>query len=946
VTRKNRRRSSSARHDGSSDLKLYRLLASHVRPYWRHLIGVLVLTLLATPLALLAPVPLKVAIDSGLGSHPVPGFLQPLLGSGSNDSRVLYGAAALLAAVALLAALQVLTLNLLRAYTGEQLVFDLRTRLFNHAQRLSLSYHDVRGTADSLYRVHYDAQSIRYLAVDGLIPFVGAGFTVAGMLYVTARIDWQLALVALAVSPVLFAIARSFRVRLRRGAHGVKALESNALGVVQQTLTQMRVVRVFGQEAREHARFAQRSREGIRARLRLVRSEEIFGVLVAAVTALGTAAVLLIGATHVRSGALTLGSLLLVLGYLSELYDPLRAMSKQLTAVQDSHASAERVFALLAEPEDVEERPDARPLLRASGNLRFDDVSFAFTNSSPTLDTVSFEIPAGSRVGIEGTTGAGKTTLVSLIARLYDPTAGRILLDGVDLRDYRVADLRRQIAVVLQEPVLFAASIGENIAYARPDADEQQIVAAAKAACAHDFISALPDGYDTLVGERGMTLSGGERQRLSLARAFLKDAPILILDEPTSALDSATERQLFEAQERVMKDRTSIVVAHRPQLLERCDLRVRIERGRVVDVRPRPVASRSVRSRERRSVPAEVVRSAPSEVSALASRVVSRSARSLVRDEALKRSVHRMWFDVEGDNDSVIVKRLSRRRARLNHLVARRWLPAVELEWICPKVLAGVRDRDPHWIWQIYEDVGGSELATEHADRAHVTAVVDVIAELHTRFAGHPVLSHCRGVADDLGMPFFNIHVTRARRYLRWIDVRASDEHARVRDALVARIDRLYAERHARARQLERCRLPITLLHGDLWTTNTLIVDDVRCPSRLIDWDHAGVGPLTYDLSTFLYRFPSGDRSWILARYRDAVSVAGWELPADQELNEAFATAEYARYASCLAEAAFAGVRGEAWAYEQLTEIERWFSALQPVLNCEGSTPLGTSDAR
>jgi ATP-binding cassette subfamily B protein len=318
------------------------------------------------------------------------------------------------------------------------------------------------------------------------------------------------------------------------------------------------------------------------ARIRYTVGEGVFGLLVGLTTAVGTAAVVFLGMRHVQAGILTLGELLLVLGYLSQLYAPLKTISKKAGDVQASLASAERAFSLLDEAPDVVERPGAQPLGRARGAVTFQGMSFAYGQDRPVLRDISFEIGAGTRLGIVGTTGAGKTTLVSLLTRFYDPTAGRILLDGVDLREYKLADLRNQFAIVLQEPVLFSTSIAENIAYGRPDACHEEIVAAAKAANAHEFIMNLPQGYQTLVGERGMRLSGGERQRISLARAFLKDAPILILDEPTSSVDVKTEAAIMEAMERLMQGRTTVMIAHRLSTLATCDAQLEIEHGRLV----------------------------------------------------------------------------------------------------------------------------------------------------------------------------------------------------------------------------------------------------------------------------------------------------------------------------------------------------------------------------
>jgi ATP-binding cassette subfamily B protein len=373
----------------------------------------------------------------------------------------------------------------------------------------------------------------------------------------------------------------------------VKQLDSSALSVVQEVLGSLRVVQAFGQETREGERFVRRSGQSVQNRIRVAFIEGGFTLLIALITAAGTATVLFIGVRHVRSGVITLGDLLLVMGYLASLYAPLKQLSKSKATLQGWLASAERAFSLLDEVPDVIERPQALALARASGAVGFDDVSFAYRENHPVLRSVSFEVDPGTRVGISGRTGAGKTTLMSLLTRFYDPTAGQILLDGVDVRDYRIGDLRNQFAIVLQEPVLFSTSIAENIAYASPGASEEEIVKAAKAANAHEFIVALPLGYESRVGERGMSLSGGERQRIALARAFLKDAPILILDEPTSSVDMETEAAIIEAMERLMHGRTTFMIAHRLGTLANCDARLEIEDGRVIRLEQRriPVAT-------------------------------------------------------------------------------------------------------------------------------------------------------------------------------------------------------------------------------------------------------------------------------------------------------------------------------------------------------------------
>jgi len=325
-----------------------------------------------------------------------------------------------------------------------------------------------------------------------------------------------------------------------------------------------------------------RSFEGMRARLRLALAEGKYNFLVGLSSAIGTATVLFVGFRQVHSGVISLGDLMLIMGYVTQLYEPLKTMGKNSAALQSYLANIERAFALLDEIPEVEEKTNPRPLARASGKITFRNVSFAYGPSRPALDQISFLVDPGMRVGIVGPTGAGKTTLVSLILRFYDPVEGQILLDDVDLCEYRLADLRNQLALVQQEPVLFSSSVAENIAYARSGASTEQIHAAAKAANAHEFICKLPEGYQTRVGERGMRLSGGERQRISLARAFLKDAPILILDEPTSAVDVRTEAAILEATERLAKGRTTFIITHRFSALKVCDLVLRIENGRLL----------------------------------------------------------------------------------------------------------------------------------------------------------------------------------------------------------------------------------------------------------------------------------------------------------------------------------------------------------------------------
>jgi ATP-binding cassette subfamily B protein len=562
---------------------LHRRLLAEARPYRAHLAGLFAVSLLAAPLALLVPLPLQVTVDSVIGGRPLPAPLARSVPAAwqATPDRVLLLVAGLVLALTLLVQLQDLAAWAWRTWVGERLVLELRAKLFDRLQRLSLAWHDTKGVAESVYRVQSDADAIQSYVVAGMLPLASLAVRVVAMVVVTATIDLPLAAMALVGGPILFALTHLYRGRLRRAWKEARERDSAAMGVVQESLGALRVVKAFGREETHTDRYVARASESLRAKLAAVLAHGSYDLLVGLAVGVGTAAVLWIGAQHVREGRLTLGQLLLVMGYLSMLFQPLREIGSRLADLQRSLASAERVFALIDEPSEAPERPGARTLGRARGAFSFRAVSFAYDPARPVLSDVTFDVPAGARVGIAGRTGSGKTTLLSLLPRFYDPTAGEVRLDGVDLRDLSLASLRAQFAIVLQEPVLFSTTIGENIAYGRPGATQAEIEAAAKAANVHDFVASLPQGYDTPVGERGMKLSGGERQRLSIARAFLRDAPILILDEPTSSVDRATEQGIIEAFERLMQGRTSFLIAHRTSTLEGCDLRVDVEEGRV-----------------------------------------------------------------------------------------------------------------------------------------------------------------------------------------------------------------------------------------------------------------------------------------------------------------------------------------------------------------------------
>ncbi len=563
------------------DLALYRRLFIETRPFWPHIGLLLVIGLLSTPLALLTPVPLQITVDSVLGSKPLPGWLEPLVPAAisGNSSHLLFFAGGLLLFIALLTYLNGLIQWLLQVYTNEKLLLGFRAKLFRHLQDLSFSYHDRKGSADSIYRIQYDTYSLQNVATEGLIPLVTGITMLVSMICIMLRIDWLLALVALAVLPLIVVMTNISRNILRERWAILKEHESSAMSVIQETLSALRVVKAFGKEEHESKRFVAQSDKVVKDQMRVAFLGGGFDLCIGVTTAFGTAIVLVLGVYHVQSGIITLGELLLVMAYLAQLYAPLSSISNQVAELQSSLAGAERVFSVLDHEPRVKTKSNAKPLDTAAGAIAFRYVTFSYDDGAPVINNVSFDVPPHARVGIYGPTGAGKTTLVSLMLRFYDPDEGQILLDGTDLKDYSLGDLREQFAMVLQEPILFSASVAENIAYSRPEARKEEIVAAAKAANAHEFIAGLKDGYDTLVGERGMRLSGGERQRISLARAFLKDAPILILDEPTSSVDLKTEAVIVDAMDRLMSGRTTFMIAHRMSTLEHCNLWIRLERG-------------------------------------------------------------------------------------------------------------------------------------------------------------------------------------------------------------------------------------------------------------------------------------------------------------------------------------------------------------------------------
>ena len=552
-----------------------------LRPYLWPLVVLLIISLLAVPMTLIFPLPIKLLVDSVLGPQPLPGYLAVFVGSQVSKTFALWLAISILMAAAVLTYLQNLVNVWYSNKVGNRMTLDVRTRLFRQMQRLSVAYHDTMGAADSAYRTLNDAPMLRSFGIDSLIPLTTSILTLGAMILVMVFLDWQLALIALLVSPVMFLLTFVFRPRIRAGWRKFRASESAAMAVAQESLGASRLVKSYGQEERKNKELVSHYDASLSASLKVQVDSAVYSLLIGILTAAGLAAVLYIGIGHVQTGVLTLGSLLVVNYYVTQLYGPLRNVGQSILDIQMSLTGVERYRAVLDEKPDVPESPNAVPLARAKGNIKFANVSFEYTKDHPVLHDVSFDLPAGNRLGVVGATGSGKTTLSTLLLRLFDPSSGVITLDDIDLKGYRLADLRNQYAVVHQETVLFSTSVAENIRFAMPNATLDEVTAAATAAKAHEFITNLPNGYDTIVGERGMKLSGGERQRVSLARAFLKNAPILILDEPTSSLDVHTESAILDTIQELMKGRTTLMIAHRPSTLRDCNMILVLKDGRV-----------------------------------------------------------------------------------------------------------------------------------------------------------------------------------------------------------------------------------------------------------------------------------------------------------------------------------------------------------------------------
>ena len=562
-------------------LPLLRQALRYARPYWRLILASLSMIAMIAALSLLAPWPLAIIVDSVLGSKPVPDFVPEVI-RGLDPTTLLI----VLVISGLLVTVLENAITVLNEYVTTRLdqwmVLDLRSDLFRHVHRLSPNFYEGEQTGTLLYQINGLASSVGAVIV-ALPPVLQSVATLGGMFYVAYRIDPTLALLSLSVVPVIYASLGYYARRVEPRLVNARRLEGQSLSIVHEGISMLKVIVTFGREAYTYRRFRAQGETAVHARIGVTVRQTLFSLVVNTTTAAGSTLVIGVGAWHVLKGDLSVGELLVLLGYIAAIYKPLEQLSGTVSSLQEQFVGLRSVFRLLDVEPGVRDPAAPVDVKRASGRFAFENVSFAYPNRIGTLREVSFTVEPGSRVAIVGPTGAGKTTLVWLLARFYDPDAGRILLDGMDLRQLRLADLRDQLSIVMQEPLLFTGTIEENIRYGRLEASHNEIVAAAQAANADEFISRLPSKYGTVLGERGARLSGGERQRLAIARAFLRDAPILILDEPTSSIDSRTESIILDALDRLSNGRTTFTIAHRLSTIHSSDRILVMDRGRLIE---------------------------------------------------------------------------------------------------------------------------------------------------------------------------------------------------------------------------------------------------------------------------------------------------------------------------------------------------------------------------
>lgn len=562
-------------------LALYARLLAYLRSELRALVLTITVMIAATLLTLGRPWPMQVVVDSVLGSQPPPWWLTRPLGQ-LGAKELLAAATGLMVAALALGIVLSLGQQYFSHLLGQRMVLRLRCDLYAKLQRLSLQFHDRSNLGDLIYRITGDSAALQDVVVYGLVPLsiqLTTATLIAGTIFLLdARLGWA----SVSVVPLLLAWTVWFSERVRRRSRRLANADSRLYTTVSEVLGAIRAVKSFGMEGAELARFTAHARSSQEAYVDVMTVSAFGGLVTNALSGVGVTAVIFLGALAVLDRQLTVGQLLVFLAYLHALYEPVTQLASSAMVVQRSAASIERVVEILDE-EDEEGRSGGQTLSVVSGRISFDHVGMAYEANRPVLHEVNLEVRPGEMVAFVGQSGTGKTTLMSLLLRFYRPQSGHLLLDGVDITMLDLAWLRQQIAIVLQEPIIFSSSLAENIAYGRAGASRRDIERAGEAAGLHDFIRDLPDGYETAVGERGVRLSGGQRQRLSIARAFLKDAPILLLDEPTSNLDATTERHIFESIDRLARGRTTLVVSHRLVTARRADRIVVLAGGRIVE---------------------------------------------------------------------------------------------------------------------------------------------------------------------------------------------------------------------------------------------------------------------------------------------------------------------------------------------------------------------------
>ncbi len=558
---------------------MFKKVFKYLRPYRFPFLIALAQVFVMSGCELLKPWPLKVIIDNVLSGNPMPWGMEGLF---PKETILFLATASLVVVYVVLGAITLLN-NYTTIKIGQKMVNDMRRDIYGHLQRLSLAFHSRRQVGDLMYRVTADTYAIQSLTMNGVFPIATALALLIGMFVVMVKIDWQLTLLSLTVCPALFVSISIMSKRISTAAMLARQHESEVYSVVQRAMSAMRIIQAFTKEEEEHRKFMAASNLSLGASLRLYTLQTFYSGIVNVVMAIGTAFVVWVGARHVMSGQITVGEIIIFTTYLASLYGPINTICQTWGLIQGAKVGVERVFEILDVERDLKDGSQAFPPSGTKGEVVWENVAFHYVPEQPVLKGVNLHVKPGEKIAIVGPTGVGKSTLVSLIPRFYDPRAGRVLVDGKDIRDYQLKSLRGQIAMVLQPPLVFPITVRENIAYGKPDAKLEDVIAAAKLARIHESIERLPDKYETVVGEQGATLSEGERQRITIARAILRNAPILILDEPTSSVDAETEALIMEGLEQLTAGRTTFIIAHRLSTVRKADRIIVLRKGEVIE---------------------------------------------------------------------------------------------------------------------------------------------------------------------------------------------------------------------------------------------------------------------------------------------------------------------------------------------------------------------------